>query len=954
MLVAVDAVGYAIRWANRYIPEDAEAGETDIGDGFLPGPPIVSAGVVLYAPPGGQEVMAFSTVDGRRLWRRVCPQGAYLIAADGTRVWVGGRSVTCLSLSDGEPLWDRPLLSPPTGRAVLAGARILAPTLSHLVAIDTESGDTGHSIELPAGKPPLGNLLCLDHMLYSLQAGEVRAYPDVARLYPVVKKAWRDDPSDRKQALRLAWLELLQDRPERAFAVLEGLKEPPSDETETAELAHIRVETLLAMAGRPEAAQQAGRDVLALLEAAEDAAHEPYDRMRCTLAVAKQLAALDRTLDACRRLWNLGLDEVARRMIPLDHELTARAALPVADRLAELSADLAPDQQRTWRAEMEKTIRRLTADLQNPDTAVEAALRLRAAADVAPEETLAQQALLVLARWHRRGTRFAQAEQLFQEVRRREGSERLAAASAVLETNMDLQAYRDGYVPVTILQRRLAELRTKYADFAFDALRPVLGDEPPLDEMSGTVGQWAGTINVEPPVADTPAEPDARETRLRLHETLVWSIDVERQYDPPRLLHVGNDTTDVLGNRVLVLDSAQRLSCYRASDRDLLWRTGLRLPGRFPEDAPVRWLEGEDVVRRIAVEGQTVLISAREGIFAVESGTGRRLWVQPYDFGGHQPGPLRLESRLTIHDGRLVSILREGRLALVRVSDGTVLWERELLGEQVGEAWFAGDRLITVDPFRERVRVYDSYDGRLLHRFTFQQPDPSNFRIPLVQNGDLLCGPDRTEQGEGIRSVNVRTGKEVWWVPVDKPPVDLFQPGEGYVGAGLFGGDVWIIEAETGQVALKRHVSGVQGVVRAAMVRGTLVLHCYTGHGAMEEFLLAGMDIATDAELWRRDDVSPLGAEDLRLRIVGDAIPVVQTRSRTIRNRRAPLRMFMLDIRSGESRGAEVPLPETIRYSQINGDFLISRSGGVIVLGTEPGLYAYPITWVEPDETGGF
>ncbi len=304
---------------------------------------------------------------------------------------------------------------------------------------------------------------------------------------------------------------------------------------------------------------------------------------------------------------------------------------------------------------------------------------------------------------------------------------------------------------------------------------------------------------------------------------------------------------------------------------------------------------------------------------------------------------------MAANSGLLAATPRAGWLTLLRLLDGRVVWERDLLGERVGHLWMPANRVITADPRLERVHLFDRVDGQLIKRVLFKQPDPRNLLVNLVPVGDVLCGPVSRSDSRGVAAVDLASGEIAWEMKVDKPIVQLFSPQDGYLGVGLLGGDVRIVEASTGEPVIERRVTGAQAVVRGTLTDGTLVVQQNTVETGVRAVAMTALDVATDAELWHRDDVIPLWRMDRALRVVGGRIPVLfRPGQRGGGGRGNRLRLAMIDVRTGTVVGEEVFLQTANPQTRLNGDFELLPASGVAVVGTDKAIRALR-TEVVPD-----
>ena len=128
--------------------------------------------------------------------------------------------LSCHSMRDGSEVWQTDVEVSSTGRAGLSGGLIYVPSWDGLASYDSRTGaDVGFE-PLPAAEPALGNLLCIDNAMFSLDPGSIRRFPDVTRAYPSAVATYSEDPTDVSAAARLAWLEILRGAPDRALEVV--------------------------------------------------------------------------------------------------------------------------------------------------------------------------------------------------------------------------------------------------------------------------------------------------------------------------------------------------------------------------------------------------------------------------------------------------------------------------------------------------------------------------------------------------------------------------------------------------------------------------------------------------------------------------------------------------------------------------------------------------------------
>jgi len=223
----------------------------------------------------------------------------------------------------------------------------------------------------------------------------------------------------------------------------------------------------------------------------------------------------------------------------------------------------------------------------------------------------------------------------------------------------------------------------------------------------------------------------------------------------------------------------------------------------------------------------------------------------------------------------------------------------------------------------------------------------------------MIVGPEASPLAGGSRgvvAVDDALGDVVWRVELDKPPVQLFQPKEGYVGIGLGQGMVRIVDADSGETVLERQVVGAYDVTGGVLFDGLLVLRVDAIRGQKQSAQLAALDVATGEEVWRREDISSLPGSDEPLRIEDGMIPaLVETMQSEITpggvaTPRMRSALVLIDARTGRNLGLGVDLTPVGAGGRFTGD-VVMRPGAVIV-GTQRTVNAYRATSAERDGTG--
>jgi outer membrane protein assembly factor BamB len=928
MLFAVDAQDGTLRWGSQYRRSlDVEGGAEH--EGWIPSAPAVSGGVILLAAVDRTELLAFSANDGSFQWSAAIPGAKYILSAAGGKVWLGGAGLACLSLSGGAAIWQTSIQSRVTGRAAKTGDFLHVPTTEGVVTFSADSGSEVERQSLPEGTAPLGNLLAVGPALFSLDGSLIRRFTDIERAQQSALAEHNADPTNLRAATHLAWVELLRKNARAGLTVTDRLWPADKADPEALGLARVRLETLITLAADASDSSEA----LAFLDHATKAAWTSEQRLRVRLAIADRQLSSGSLADAHKTLVELGLDTSAEQTILLTDAVRVSAHRQIAVKLAEVRKRMDAEQRTVVERQFGSLFEQTINQLESGDGAADAEQRLRTAAALYPEG--AGRALLALAAAERKTGRFERAEQCHLEgLRSAEGAARPDAHMALCGLYGP-----DGQDVPAMYAACVAEVSSRYA-------QPAPGTLEPTAEAR-RVAEWVAQqdASVSGPAADA-AKGSPSLTGERL-----WGYGFPNGVLPPRLVDFDGTLPSSLADRILVLGMDGEMHCLDAASGAvsaeaprMLWETELRLPGRF-DDAP-RAIREVTQSRRAVVEGQIAVFNSLEGLFAVGLVTGRRLWVQPYDAPLDPEYVAFRDSVMAAGDGCVAATPHAGRLSLLRLLDGSTIWERDLRGERVAHLWMTAGRVVTADAALQRVHIFDRADGRVVNQVLFAQPEPEIGPTRLIFAGSTLCGPNNAPDAEAVRGVDLETGEERWRYPVSKPVVQLFQPGDHYLGAGLLGGDVLILDAATGDLVLERHVSNGLPVIDGALVDGTLVVLGERRQGQMRVPELSAIDVATGEELWPRNDLAALQEPAGRLLVYDGATPAILTSMETtVDGRRIQsaqkneLSLAMIDVRTGGVSGETVDLPPTNTGTRVNRDLAIRP--GMIAVGSNRAIQAF-------------
>ncbi len=105
LISALDAATGEILWTSRYRSQVRQAYWSPH---WVPGPPIISGGAVVAAPPDSDYLTVFDLRSGAILWERQFPSAGpmTILGADRERVYLGLEKVLALRLENGKDAWE--------------------------------------------------------------------------------------------------------------------------------------------------------------------------------------------------------------------------------------------------------------------------------------------------------------------------------------------------------------------------------------------------------------------------------------------------------------------------------------------------------------------------------------------------------------------------------------------------------------------------------------------------------------------------------------------------------------------------------------------------------------------------------------------------------------------------------------------------------------------------------
>ncbi len=885
VLVAIDLADHTVRWASRYDPVAVKTS----GTSWQPSPPLALADGVLLAPEDADQLFCFDPTTGEIRW--AVPRGRmmYVLAASGDRVWLAGEEVRALDAATGEEVWAAPA-GRPTGRGVLAGDTLYLPTQGGLVAL---AADTGRRRDVAQPPDPawLGNLFVAAGATFSLSAGEVRKFPDLHHAYPDVLARHRAAPAAGDTAIRLAWLELLRQRPRAALEALTQV--PPQYEQEDAHrydhLVHLRVKAMLELAALEQTeAEEASR----LLEQARASARSSQDGIASAMALGEHYLRRDRVLDACLQYLELVLGAEGDELVHEGPGFERLARIQAAQRLAT-SAERLPQTDADRLAEHIRE--RLTDATARRDEGLLTSMAETAACGGASHE-----AAMTLGAWAASGSRFEQAESRFAYVLRDTGDPRLQAEAAARLAMVYLQPgeLHRPLEAVGLIDRLAGDLAT--VELPAEILAAGEAGRLPAAQAAVRLRRLVDPkLLAEQRAAMEPVKLPGRPGR-----------SVLAVHSDNRPIAVRGERPPSLADRFLLLGGENQIEARAAADGRLLWTTQLLLLGELAvqsevdaeqRNAPViRVRRGPTTAARGAVDGQTFILNSPQGLHAVGLITGRRLWSRRFE----PPATSSQEAAgsdawLWTEGGYVASVDSRGRLEVATAEAGhRVIWRRS--NPQRWWYWvrIRGSTVVAIDPDLEQVDLFQLDDGTHRGFCRFRQ---SPEKVSLTLFDEVICGP---VLGNEVAAVELATpGIERWRLAMPADLCQIFKPAPDLLAVSDRAGRLTLVDPQSGRRILETRVNAcAEGVTDGVVQNGILYVCGFqvrpwgppdqddppptSGRDrgldfARQRWGVAAIRLSDGTVLWQTADIGPrsfLNAEVLRA--ADGLVPVVVHRPR--------------------------------------------------------------------------
>ncbi len=923
LLFAVSAGDYSITWVAQY-PSFATPLTTNQRAyittkeprSWFSGPPVVSGRWVLLAPTDTDQLIAFDRVTGRQGWQQHRASHRYIVAADPEVVWLGGETVSAFDLSDGSLRWSTSV-NRTTGRAVLCGNSLFIPTMDGLTELAADSGEPVRLEPLPSDHAPLGNLLCMAGSLISVDPNEVRAFPD-RNSYQAALAANQTDPQDARAAIRLAFLELLEHRPQQALDALQRAQPGDSSDVESqaAHLAHLRVQSWMQLAAHRDTPFD---QAVAYLQDAVESAQAVGDQVAVRMALGNVLRRAGRFIEAYRTLWRLAQESISDEIIDSNY-VRRPARLVIADALARIETELAPSEIDDVRVEASKRINQALAKLNPRETRQDGISELRRLAEAGTVGGLNQAAYVALARWELDHGKYERADQFL--------TESLSRAGDVEQTAATHLARVDGFLeptpPLTLSAKSAMEiLRTQFAGVRVDGNTVESHIADRLNKIDDRVAErHAAALHVPEFVTADRAMP--------------FGIDQDQQQ--VRMIQFRGPRNESLAERIILIHPPQTLRSYNVRLGQLEWESELLTHDDF-EITRDQQQEAARIVHmdryRAVLDGQVMLIHGPHALHAVGTLSGRRLWAIPIRSAMLLRDGMLRQRTLDAGSGRVAAILQPGVLAVRRVVDGSLIWERDIGFEPVAIR-IRDDYVLAAESSLERIVVYHLNSGEIMSEISFSQPpDAGASVVPVSYSNGIIAGPF----DHAVAGCDVRTGVQRWSVEIPGLTTSLFELEEGRFLVSGGDGLHRILDATTGDVVFEAHVDGLKsGAVYGTLEDSRLILAGFVEDDRGEAWTISAVDLETGRTQWTKTMLGTMHQSHLDL--AEGVIPFVAESGRSSSgNRGRSQSVLLLDKRTGETVGTPLDWDGVDRGDAATGD--LSVWPGRLVLQTIKGIVSY-------------
>lgn len=176
------------------------------GNHWLDSTPIIATDRILITPRDAPELYCLDLLTGKLLWRKPKLDRLQIAGVmDQKAIVVGRGEIEFFRMDDGSPELREPIiLPPPSGRAVLAGGKLLVPlSTAELLSVDVEHGRVVGRTPLRSGVVP-GNLLCHREMIVSVGTDSISGFDDLEHAEESIRTRLAKNPDDGNALLARA------------------------------------------------------------------------------------------------------------------------------------------------------------------------------------------------------------------------------------------------------------------------------------------------------------------------------------------------------------------------------------------------------------------------------------------------------------------------------------------------------------------------------------------------------------------------------------------------------------------------------------------------------------------------------------------------------------------------------------------------------------------------------
>lgn len=856
--------------------------------------PVFLGDLLIVAPIDTNEIIAIERQSGRQRWRRPRGDLPFPIGGSEAGLVLAGAGLSCIDAADGTTLRWKSVPLDLTGRGIVSGSRVFAPTRSGLAELDARTGRLLNLESLaPDGAAPTdrgvlaANLVAAADALLAVTPTRVVKYPDPGLARARLEKS---EPGDARSALTLAWIEAIGGRLEEAAALLRDLRVDDSSLAQSRDRLQVLVFHRLAEAAPP------GEARLAWLKQATILATERGDAARLAAALGRALEEAGQLEAAADHYSGMLLESGERYQAPADDGAVVQAGwLLAAERLRGVLSGLGPQRS----AEL---LNRLMAAAQRGDESGGLLRRVRTVVTGGAQRSAIDRMLVQ----KRLPPEIAQA--FLPAVEEAEPAERAALR------------LRRWEVFVSLGMRGAAQAEQA-------AWRSAAGRSDALDageadrdrrELVETLDLATGKL--ESAVAEPFSERAIRQWRVRDAELLVDPEAPLTDAPPTAWLRRLSDERSALTLYHLVkgLD-------LRETDVGLLSRGS---PSEELVDASMRLLderdwrgarsEGPPLAR---LHGYSAIVPVRGGLLHLGMGPerygGRRIWERAVP--EWQAPPANFRDWCAAGAEGVTLVPRADRVQLLDWLDGSLLWQRVLPGVRVERVVRAGERLVLLCAER-RVLSLVAESGAGLREL----PGTGDAQAVAVAGGRILV----------VRTASIDA----------YDPATLERTGSASIGAGPLvrtddqGRVLLASSADGGWVLLDVEKHRVVGTgllpdvarITALHVRGDALLVAGLPGDTedAQEILLARVSLADGRSLWRTRLETRVPVNVSQLAANAALVPVLILRNLPERETPDPqtLALAFVDAESGEARD---PIPLAAFFTE-------RSTGGVIALHASP------------------